>query len=227
MKKILVPTDFSPGAWRAALYAADLALAANASLILFHAYELNSIVSAPSIIYMMNEVTRGKEFEHLRIWSDRLREAAGNDLRVFYYCTHGRAAEEIPEAVLQNDPDLVVLGLRGAGRISHKLFGSVTTALMRHLSRPVLAVPDHATFHTPRKIVFATDYESMSRPQDLALLSELVQLFGARLALLHIKEPEPVGITADQSAEAERIVSPAARSPHQSGPRLSGNNKYR
>ncbi|MEL6275916.1 MAG: universal stress protein, partial [Bacteroidota bacterium] len=43
MKKILFPTDFSPAATQAYIYALQLAKAIDASIVTLHAYQLPSI----------------------------------------------------------------------------------------------------------------------------------------------------------------------------------------
>ena len=61
MKTILVPTDFSPSAENAALYAADMALAINATVLLLHVYQTPVIYSEVPVVVDDTEVIHSYE----------------------------------------------------------------------------------------------------------------------------------------------------------------------
>ena len=143
MQKIIVPTDFSPEARNAGLYAAELAKIFNSKLTLFHAYMLPTPVS--EVPYVMitvdelqkeNELLLKKEVEHI-IQSHGV-ETEGI-VRI------GIPSDEIK--VLSDDlsADLVVMGMKGAGGID-KMIGSTTTNAIRKLKTPVLVIPHDSRF---------------------------------------------------------------------------------
>ena len=55
MKKIIVPTDFSPAALNAVNYAADMALAINARVHLLHIYQIPISVSETPLVFVSVE----------------------------------------------------------------------------------------------------------------------------------------------------------------------------
>ena len=85
MKTIIVPTDFSPAALNATNYAADMALAIKANLLLFHVYQLPLSVSDTPIVLLsveeMNEAAETKLAQlKKRSWSYHFR-SIGNIYR--------------------------------------------------------------------------------------------------------------------------------------------------
>jgi nucleotide-binding universal stress UspA family protein len=57
MKTIIIPTDFSPAAINAMNYAADMAIAINASLLLFHVYSVPiSMTDVPVMLVSVEEL---------------------------------------------------------------------------------------------------------------------------------------------------------------------------
>ena len=62
MKKIIIPTDFSPAALNATHYAMDMALAINGSLHLLHIYQLPiSVTDAPLVLISVDELKENAE----------------------------------------------------------------------------------------------------------------------------------------------------------------------
>lgn len=177
MKKILVPTDFSDTARNAIDYALQLALQANAQLVLFNAYHPTP-VSAD-----MPPETRS--LEEIGKWS----YASLNAIREDIYYRHGEslvvecvnrcgfAVEEIGDFALEYDVDLIVMGMQGTGYISEKVIGSVTTALMRDAPCPVLVIDRHVRFAPVKRVVFACDYLKPPRRPVFDALKDFVSLF--------------------------------------------------
>ena len=58
MKTLLVATDFSPAATNAANYAADMALAINATVVLLHVYQMPVIYLEVPVAYTEEEMRR-------------------------------------------------------------------------------------------------------------------------------------------------------------------------
>ena len=183
MQTIVVPTDFSPEARNAGLYAAELAKIFKARLLLFHAYMLPTPVS--EVPYVMitvdelqkeNEILLKKEVEHM-VQSYAV-EAEGI-VRI------GIPSDEI--RVLSDDMsvDLVVMGMKGAGGID-KMIGSTTTNSIRKLRTPVLVIPQHFSFAPIKTITYASDFTYNSSSQLFNMLIKLATIFQAKIHIINV-----------------------------------------
>ncbi len=122
--RILVPTDFSPGA-------------ADATLTLFHVYSLPTYVFPDGSTFIAGaEVTARIE----RDVEEALSQAAQSitEVPVETRSQIGSPWEEIVRAA--REYDLVVMGTHGRTGLRHLFLGSVAEKVVRHAPCPVLTV---------------------------------------------------------------------------------------
>ena len=153
MYTILCPTDFSAGAQRAAEFAADLAKAWNAPLVLVHAYEVPQSENL-AIARLLEEVKLLTE-ESLQKEAKRL---GGHGVQIRTEALYGPVVSVVKELV-EDDPwhTFVVMGTRGASGFAQELFGTNASALMHRLPCPVWVVPEEAPKGLPKRIALAVD----------------------------------------------------------------------
>jgi nucleotide-binding universal stress UspA family protein len=190
MKTILVATDFSDAARNASRYAIELAKVEKAKIIFFHAYHIPVTVSETPIIidYPELEETNMELLKHEKIMLD-----PGTDLEIEYFTTAGLAVDEILEIEKTDKPDLIVMGMSGAGKLSEVLLGSVSTSLIGKTATPVLIIPEGAKFHSPERIAFACDYNIDPGSGVLEPLKKLASMFHSSLLIINLlKENEKV-----------------------------------
>jgi nucleotide-binding universal stress UspA family protein len=138
IRKILVPTDFSPHAQEAFRVAQDLARATAASLVVFH-------VSRPPVVVSDGRLglSTPADVEGNDIWN-RLRQIQPTDPAV--QVEHEVIVADRPDAshilgILQKRGcDLIVIGTHGRTGLGHLLFGSVTEDVVRKAQCPVMVV---------------------------------------------------------------------------------------
>ena len=195
MKTILVPTDFSDAANNAAKYAVDFAKETNANVLLFHSYhvpmpntEVPVIIVTPDELQKENEVRLKKE-------ADSLMEKTG--VEVNYLAKMGLAVDEILNE--EENASLIVMGMKGASKLSEALMGSITTATIREAKTPVLVIPEGAKYKNPDKIVFACDYNPKTDTKAIDSLKEFVRPFRSKIYVLNIKSKQ-------ESASIEEAV---------------------
>lgn len=189
MKTILVATDFSDAARNASKYAIELAKAVKAKVIFFHAYHIPVTVSETPVIinYPELEETNLELLKHEKLMLN------ADNLDVEYYTTAGLAVDEILEIEKKDKPDLIVMGMSGAGKLSEFILGSVSTSLIRKTSTPVLIVPENAKYKTPERIAFACDYTINAASGVLEPLKKITAQFKASLLIINLlKENEKV-----------------------------------
>jgi nucleotide-binding universal stress UspA family protein len=185
MNTILVATDFSGAASDAVDYAAEMAHVMKAKLILFHTCHVPIIgTEVPVEIETMDDMQK-KGMERLSEIAGPLQDHYGNQLQIDLVCKCGFAVDEISRYAGSKKVDLVVMGMHGAGYLSEKLFGSITTALLGESNCPVLVISAGVKFRMIKKIVLACDLENDSRhlPESL---KELAQFFHAHIYVLDV-----------------------------------------
>jgi nucleotide-binding universal stress UspA family protein len=103
----------------------------------------------------------------------------------------GFLADLLPQRVQQHGADLVVMGMRGMSTTERLLLGSVTASVLLDTQFPLLVVPATAHFRAPSRILFASDYASLTGGNMIPLLRQIAQHFHAQVEVLHIEKPEP------------------------------------
>src|SRR6478672_2003078 len=131
MKTILVPTDFSPAADNAMLYAARLATTIKASLHLVHIYKIHvSMSDVPVLLVSVEEMKNAAEKGLEKSKELLLKNFPGTE--VDYEGRLGNISEEINSLCSDIQPMCIVVGKHGASGIERILFGSTTLSLIKH-----------------------------------------------------------------------------------------------
>jgi len=185
MKTILIATDFSVAAYNAALYAAELAKAFNARLILFNAYEQAPLpVSEIPVLTSEDMGTRAKR----GLQNEKQLLTKGNGLRVETSSRPGLAASCILQAIEENKADIIIAGMKKNDQAVRRFFGSTVTALLKKLSVPLLVVPEDATFRNISAIALAIESDAApdSDPHLLDILRETGERFHSKLYLVRV-----------------------------------------
>ena len=152
IKHILVPTDGSEGALKAASFAGDLARSLNArvSLLIVQSDELviasawgasgfpagppQGTLSVEEIRNMLEQRVREKELP------DTVKALGKLDAAPGLTTTWGQAAEEISRFAADSDVDLIIIGSHGRSGIKKALLGSVSHAVANQAPCPVTIV---------------------------------------------------------------------------------------
>jgi nucleotide-binding universal stress UspA family protein len=189
MKSLIVSTDYSDAAQNAVEYAASLAQYINANVILFHAFHLPVPTTGVPFLFPDIDEIITENNQRLEIIGKELVDKY--DINVKCISRPAFVVDELSELVKQYNADLVVLGMRGAS-LDYKLFGSITTAVIKEVKFPVLVIPQDATFQKIDKILLASDYRCISETNKLGALKELASAFSAKIQILHVEKPEMV-----------------------------------
>jgi len=186
MKTIIVPTDFSAVAFNAAQYAAALAEKLNAKIVLFHAYPLPlafSEVPVPPQIF--NTLQRDAE-DFMQQAKTELEEYTKGSIPIDTAVFPGGLLTNLQLHCDETKPYAVVMSSHGNAGLEKLLLGSETNAAVTHLSWPLIVVPKGAKFKAPENIALACDFEKVSSTVPVAVIKDLVQVFKAKLFVLHV-----------------------------------------
>jgi nucleotide-binding universal stress UspA family protein len=200
MKTIIVPTDFSPAALNATNYAADMAMAIKANILLFHVYQLPlSVSDTPIVLLSVEEMKEGAENKLLQLKND-LEHITSGVLEIQTEARMGNLADELEDCCKQTQPFAVVMGTRGHSAVERALFGSNTLKVIKHLSWPIICVPIGKEYGTGiKKIGLACDFREVKETIPVPVIRTLVKEFRAELHVLnvdhndqHFKEDTPM-----------------------------------
>ncbi len=189
MKTILVPTDFSPAAENAAHYAADMALAINATVLLLHVYQPPVIYSEVPVVVDDTEVIHSYE-RSLSELKTNLRKKTSSKVKIETEIRSGIFFNELKAVCKYRKPYTVIMGSQGTTQAERILFGSHTIYAMKHLISPIITVPPGASFGSLKKIGMACDFNDVVDTTPVDELKMMVSDFKAELHLLNTGEQE-------------------------------------
>jgi nucleotide-binding universal stress UspA family protein len=144
--KILLPTDGSKFAEKAAEHAIWIASRSNAEIIVLNVIETSSLVGLPAedLIVRIKEMLKEEGRRSLERISEMVTESEKEykieDIQITLKTEEGSPADAILKTVEKEDVDLVVMGTSGKHGLDRFLLGSVTEKVVRSAKCPVLAV---------------------------------------------------------------------------------------
>lgn len=164
MKSMLILTDFSEDAFRAAEYACQLAGPLHIQrVVLYHAYQaVMAVTDIPAFATVNSDQQFYQEsMESLGMWQDRLKPMLEHTVTIDMVAEDTTLAN-LPDLINQRTGkegiDLIVMGVSGKTAFEKLLVGSTTAEILRKGEWPVLVVPRDILLGKPIKtIVFASD----------------------------------------------------------------------
>jgi nucleotide-binding universal stress UspA family protein len=203
MRTIIIPTDFSPAAVNAMNYGLDMALAVNASVILFHAYSVPiSMTDVPVMLVSVEELEKNAQ-QQMRSLKEKAEHVVSGKIKITTESRLGDSVDELEQLCERVQPFVVVMGTRDSSGLERTLFGSTTMAAVRRLKWPVIAVPPGKEYGQGiRKIGFACDFKNVVDSIPAEVIKDLVKEFHAEFHVLNVS---PDGKNIDTS-EGEFVL---------------------
>jgi len=190
MKKIIVPTDFSPAALNAVNYAADMALAIDAGIHLLHVYQIPiSVTETPLVFISVEELRDNAEKKLARLKND-LEHITSGKLEIQTEARLGDLTDELENYCTTVQPFVVVMGTRGHSAVEKALFGSNALSVIKHLTWPVICVPVGKEYGLGIKQVgLACDFREILETTPVSVIKTFVKELKAELHVLNV-DPE-------------------------------------
>lgn len=187
MKTIIVSTDFSPVSLNAVNFAADMALAIDASLLLFNAYNVPvSYSDVPIVLVSVDELRKGSE-QQLEALKDKVTHVTSGKVKIYTESRMGNTVDELEELCKKIQPFAVVMGAKGKTGLEKVVFGSTTLTAIRHLTWPVICVPPGKEFGSGiKKVGFACDFRQVVETTPVQFIKQIVKAFNAELHILNV-----------------------------------------
>jgi len=187
MKRILVPTDFSPTAERALRFALDFAERSSGTVILYHVHkpvtnEFVGTIEARDMYNQQAEVNLVKKMQRLK------KKVTEDNNAVSVSTVLGRSPviDNILGFAEANRIDLIIMGTQGATGIRKTIIGTVAAKIAEQADIPILLIPGKYDWKDPKHIVFASNY-SKSDKDALHTLLSIARLFKSRVTVLHLR----------------------------------------
>jgi nucleotide-binding universal stress UspA family protein len=187
MKTIIIPTDFSPVALNAMHYGIDLAKTVNASVLLFHVYQVPvSYSDVPIALVSVDELQKAAEKE-MKTLKAEVEHLVSGSVKVYAETRLGNVADEIENLCNKVNPFAVVMGSKGASGLEKVLFGSTTLTAIKHLTWPVICIPPGKEFGKGiKKIGFACDFKDVVKTTPTHFIKDFAKEFNAELHVLNV-----------------------------------------
>ncbi len=188
MKKILLPTDFSPASQTSLETAVRIGSVAPVEIFALNVFEKKDKHPSPDVSLLMRQEAEKKhkaalvkftgKYPHL----DPSGKLAG--FSIHNVIRQGNVVDEIVAFSEEQAVDLILIGTKSKHNYWEYLFGSITTRLVKKSVKPVLIVPEGLWFEPPKKIAFANDFATNNLP--LENLEAFAALFDADIEQVHV-----------------------------------------
>lgn len=186
MRTLLVATDFSPVALNATNYALELAQAMNASVTLFHVYQIPiSFSEVPVPLVTAEELEKAASIR-LKELKTELEKITDGKVKIYAEAVLGDVSDELDQICSKLNPVAVVMGSKGQSAVERLFLGSNALTAIRHLKCPVLIIPPGAQFKGIQKVGFACDLRQVVETTPVPVIKEWVNSFNAELHVLNV-----------------------------------------
>ena len=194
MKRILVPTDFSPQADNALKVAAQLASKHGSKIYLLHSLEMplsigggNDNSNLPESLFFIKLAEKN--------FSEILEKPYLKNIDIHEAIGHNEIYNDITAIIEASDIDLIIMGSHGSSGFKEMFIGSNTEKVVRTANIPVLVIKnDHDVFEI-NDFVFATDFAEDCR-WSFNEAMKFAKTTGATLHLLFVNTPSDFKTTS-------------------------------
>jgi nucleotide-binding universal stress UspA family protein len=189
MKAILVLTDFSHAAYRAALYASALTHQLEADqLIMYHSYELKQPAETVIPLPEPMDINRlhQESIANLTILKDELRTFVYESSIINIHTDDRPILVAVAAMAAEYQVELTIMGITGKSKMEQVLLGSNTLMMAKESTFPVLLVPPEARFEWIKRVVFACDLKNISESTPAKAIRSFVHALNAKLLVLNV-----------------------------------------
>ncbi len=209
MKRFICPTDFSAVSQNAVMYAADMAMATNAELLLQHTVEIPIIASEYTAMpELLDDLVKEAEQEMCTL-SKKVVARTGNKITIHTNVKIGSLEYELEELCKQEPPFAIVMGTHSPGAAERFIVGSNTLHIVHSAYIPVLVVPQGVSFSGIKRIALAFDAKNEDiETATVEIIKKWVLTFGAEIDMVYVAPDNNIESTAVSGSVAlEKALS--------------------
>lgn len=189
MKKILVPTDFSPVAKNAAMYAFKLAEQLGAEeVLLYHAYQapVNIDPMVPTVVMPDIDTLKESSEKALQHFKSVVCPFCSSHIKVATLAKYDNLVNGLDEVCHEAGVGLIVMGVTGSSLLEEKLIGTNALSVAENGTVPVIIVPPKATFTRIEEVMLACDFKKVVETTPVQPIKNILDATGAKLFVLHV-----------------------------------------
>lgn len=194
MRTIIAATDFSEIAENAVAYAAAIAKQINARLILFNSFVIpfhasNTLLPADVIQKLMTD-------NEIRLLEKSFTISYEYGIEVGHESSFSYVHDDLKALIVEYEAEVLVLGMPER-TLEQDLWGNRTTAAIKRLKIPILAVPMGAQFEGSKRVLFACDVIQGVPQQIISRIKEVVSTLDGEVEIFSVdqKIAEMKGLT--------------------------------
>ncbi|UXP31427.1 universal stress protein [Reichenbachiella agarivorans] len=199
MKKLLIPFDFSDYATAALNFATSIIDKTQGEIILLHVIEHPlSSYNISGEAGLDDQIDRSLTLELIKKTKLKLRNLVeqpnyqGKNLH--FNIMMGNVYDGISAQIEEFEPDMIIMGTKGATGLKEILVGSNAEKIVRTANCPVITIHKDGTPADIKNIVFPTDLDS-NADRILKKFLEYTSLFPATIHLVFVETPHNVSET--------------------------------
>lgn len=198
MKIILAPVDFSEASINSVLFAAELSKRSSARLVIVN--------------ILQNEKDENEARNKLTALESDLKKTIDANLNCESTFAHGNLITTLKKIIAVQQPDLIVMGTKGASGLKKILIGSNTVKLISNTRVPVLVIPEVARFENflnkgKNRIILATDLDFVENEDALKVLKEIsLFIIEPKLRVLSVR-PKDTRLASSKREERDFLMS--------------------
>ena len=208
MKTVIVSTDFTEASTNAVLFAADLALAVNATLQIYHTIPQHEAL-VDNLDYDAEYVETEEAMQQLEKLQEKIKRYTQYRLSVDVQLKYDTIDLVLEESCKQAAPCAVVMAATEKNALQRFLLGSETVSVSHKLQVPLLLVPNKAAFNGFKKVAIATDLNTVRDTMPLDRLTQWIEAFKPALEIVFVKEDDKFG--AENVSEAVALQTHFAK----------------
>lgn len=214
MKTILVPTDFSKNASKAALYALRLAEAIQARVVLFHVYSSDLVSTDLPISYLTGTDYKTASRQQLKKFATWLNKYNSAGIAISVSNEFGIPSDEILRKAEASKAGLIVMGAKGESGALERMFGNTTSTVARKSKIPVLAIPENARYKQITNVLVASDHGNSFTLPIIHALQKLSETFKAPLTMLKVVHLGEYMVRGGGIPREHKVEEKLAGTPH-------------
>jgi nucleotide-binding universal stress UspA family protein len=200
MKKILVPTDFSPTADNALKYAIQIATEFKSELYLYHVYAFDRFNYDLNFREDEQPYTKQMERNMEKTKLKFIEEIKQKGLTLKTMVERDDVFSLFRNKTEEHGIDLIIMGSKGASGFEKIVFGSVAATAIEMSRIPVWVITPTCTFSSLDRIVLSIDNKEV-KPNVLSPLQKLAAGFNAKVTLLNVTSGEKTNKNTHQKID--------------------------
>jgi len=208
MNNFIVPIDFSDASKNAARYAAHIANGVpDAHIILYNVFDALEYGSDSSPLGTDEEEDASrKAIVELALGSVKTELATITNAKISTVAEEAnRFLDTLEEYVVQNNIQLIIMGITGATRLGQIFMGSNTLNIVQRAIAPVIIVPPDAHSQSAKNVMLLTDFKEVEDTVPLETVKSVLDLFKPRLHIVNVDHEHYVQVTDEYKAERTKL----------------------